>query len=728
MIRLSLLSKIIGEIPTRVANIQGSKIGGVGVPWSFLVFFAITILILYPTLTPGYVLTGDMVFPPYSSFMDLFFGSQEFLPTYISGHLPLYSIIFVTSLIMPMWVVQKILIIAIFMASSYGSQILAGKAGSNGIASVYAGLIYAFNPFVQVRLLEGHWKFLLGYALFPLALLSFWSLLRERNKRSLVIAIIMSMLISSTSIHVLALLALAYFVITIWYIFNSPKATAASIIAWTSVMAGTLILLNAYWWVPYGLAQTTIMDQFTNLDLELFSSSRPRINTIVDTVGMYGYWDEGRYFLTRDAINYWPLLTIIFVSLSLFGVMSSWSNISTRPLTWSLTLLFLIGLLMAPGVNGLVPSAIEFIYEHVAAFRGFREPQKFTMLIVIWLSIMGSFGLTELKQLLTPPIYNALAFLVCSMVLLYSFTMFNGFSHQLVSTHYPTEWENASEIIRQDPSQSNLLVLPWQNYLDLSWNGSRVQNPSWAFFPGRVISAHNQFDDPTQRYISALLAHGDEIDNFGDMVMPLGIEYVLLLKEANYNKYDFLYQNADLNVILDNQKLTLFKNANNTPLVWGSDTIRIAEDFKDFLESNRSQEINRHIWIEEGTDIEQKYQTRQSQHTCDNLETQLLYKPLSLSIKIPPRIDCEYLILSLSSPYWTYLNDEGITHITGSKVFRYNGTDSHIEFVRFNHQLLGYVMTFLGLIGLSAFTLVKSSKEPAVYNTQRHLNDGNETQ
>ncbi|MDP6771182.1 MAG: hypothetical protein QF704_10840, partial [Anaerolineales bacterium] len=250
MIRPSLLTSITEKISTRVSNIQESKIWGIGVPWSFLVFFVLTIFVLYPTLTPGYVLTGDMVFPPYSSFMDLFFGLQEFMPTYVSGHLPLYSIIFVTSLIIPMWVVQKTLIIAIFMVSSYGSRMLARKAGVNGVASIYAGLIYAFNPFVQVRLLEGHWKFLLGYALFPLAILSFWNLLRERNKRSLVVAIILSMLISATSIHVLAILALAYSIITVWYIFNSPRATVASIIAWTSLMSGTLILLNAYWWVP----------------------------------------------------------------------------------------------------------------------------------------------------------------------------------------------------------------------------------------------------------------------------------------------------------------------------------------------------------------------------------------------------------------------------------------------------------------------------------------------
>jgi hypothetical protein len=665
-------------------------------------FLTITILILYPVLKPGYILTGDMTFPPYSSFRDLFFGSQEFLPTYVSGHLPLYGLISFASLLVPMWAVQKLLLLAIFLVAAQGSRLLAIRTGAIGQASIYAGLLYAFNPFVQTRLLEGHWKLLMGYALLPLAILSFWNFLRGPNHKSLTVAVIMAILISSTSVHILAILILIYVFISAEYIVQSPKGIKIPTIAWLSLFSGLLIFLNAYWWIPYLSAESTIMDQFTRLDLEVFSSPRTGFRNMLEIIGMYGYWDEARYFLTKDAISYWPILAAVFLTLSIFGAILSWCDYRRRILTSSLTILFLIGLILSPGVSSLFPEVIEFLYTHLEVFRGFREPQKFTILIIIWLSIMGSFGLTELRRLVNPTVHNIIIFLACGLVILYSITMFNGFSNQLTSTYYPTDWEKASELILKDSEKSNLLVLPWEEYIELSWTGSRVNNPSWTFFPGNIISARHQSKGTVQSYVSELLTHGNNINNFGEMVAPLGVKYTVLLKESSYQQYRFLHQSVDLDIILDNEKLTLFKNTNKVSLVSGSNSIRIIENLEALIQPDKSAETVNEVWILDRANSNSNDLSKETQHACSEIAAEEKYELFSASIRIPTQSDCKYLILSRSNPSWSYMGSKGIENVAGVKVFKASSKESHITLESYKFQLLGYGVT---VIGLSAFII-----------------------
>tara|TARA_B100001123_G_scaffold367775_1_gene428309 strand:+ start:14277 stop:16463 length:2187 start_codon:yes stop_codon:yes gene_type:complete len=694
-----------------------------------ILFLAITILMLHPILKPGYILTGDMVFPPYSNFRDLFFGSQEFLPNYVSGHLPLYGLMSFASLLIPMWAVQKLLILAIFMISAQGSRLLAIKAGAIGQASMYAGLLYAFNPFVQTRLLEGHWKLLIGYALLPFAILSFWNFLKNPNSKALNVSVIMAILIASTSIHVLAILILIYVFISAEHFVQNPKAIKITTLAWLSIMCGALILLNAYWWVPYLFADSTIMDQFTRVDLEVFSSPKTGLSNILETIGMYGYWDEARYFLTKDAISYWPILATAFLTLSIFGATLSWSNNRRRILTSSLTMLFFIGLILSPGVSSIFPEVIESLYEHFEAFRGFREPQKFTILIIIWLSIMGAFGLTELRRLLNPTTQNIIVFLACALVILYSITMFNGVSNQLTSTYYPSDWEKASELIHEDSEKSNILVLPWEEYIELSWTKSQVNNPSWTFFPGRVISARHQSKDPVQHYMTELLRYGNEFNNFGKMVAPLGVKYTVLLKESNYQQYDFLHQSVDLDVVLDNEKLILFKNANKVGLVSGANSIRIIEGFRDLIQAEKSGETANEVWIQDRANLTLPNIPEEPQGTCNEIVAEETYRLFSASIRIPAQSDCKYLILSRSHPSWLYMGNKGIENIAGVKVFKASNEESHITLESYKFQLLGYGVTVISLIALIIFSfLLRIRKKTTLRNSSKSRLNQNTTE
>ena len=44
------------------------------------------------------------------------------------------------------------------------------------------------------------------------------------------------------------------------------------------------------------------------------------------------------------------------------------------------------------------------------------------------------------------------------------------------------------------------------------------------------------------------------------MIAPLNVKYVILAKEADYEEYDFLYRQNDLEVVFSGQTLILFAN------------------------------------------------------------------------------------------------------------------------------------------------------------------------
>ncbi|NVI92739.1 hypothetical protein HUX53_37080, partial [Actinomadura sp. BRA 177] len=116
---------------------------------------------LGPGLAPGFVLSYDMVFVPGPSFTDLTFGLTGIVPR----HVP--SDAFVTALahIIPADVVQKLVLLAIFvMACTSAASLVPSRRMLPRLA---AGVCYAWNPFVAERLLLGQWALLLGYAALP---------------------------------------------------------------------------------------------------------------------------------------------------------------------------------------------------------------------------------------------------------------------------------------------------------------------------------------------------------------------------------------------------------------------------------------------------------------------------------------------------------------------------------------------------------------------------------
>ncbi|MDO8515123.1 MAG: hypothetical protein Q7S14_01360, partial [bacterium] len=139
-----------------------------------IIFFAILALaIIFPLLSPGFILTLDTIMVP---------GGAD--------------------------IVQKLTLFLIFFLAGYGMARLC--------KNYFAGILYAINPFVYERVMAGHWDFLIGYALFPIIVLTMKNLLENPK---LITTIVLAGL-STAAVYfaphwafILAVFLLVYFIV-----------------------------------------------------------------------------------------------------------------------------------------------------------------------------------------------------------------------------------------------------------------------------------------------------------------------------------------------------------------------------------------------------------------------------------------------------------------------------------------------------------------------------------
>ena len=119
------------------------------------------LLALGPGLGPGYLLSYDMVFVPSPQFNAAVLGTSGTLPRAV----PSDAVVAALARALPADVVQKLVLLAIFVLASAGATRL--LSCDRLPAQLAAGVLYAWNPFVAERLILGQWALLLGYAGLP---------------------------------------------------------------------------------------------------------------------------------------------------------------------------------------------------------------------------------------------------------------------------------------------------------------------------------------------------------------------------------------------------------------------------------------------------------------------------------------------------------------------------------------------------------------------------------
>ena len=127
------------------------------------------LLALGPALASGFVLSYDMVFVPDPpvGYADLGYSGGP--PRAVPSDL----VVALAAKVIPAGLVQKLILLAIFVLACAGAAALLAAAwqrvrGAPPLPGLLAaGICYAWNPFVAERLIMGQWAMLLGYAGLP---------------------------------------------------------------------------------------------------------------------------------------------------------------------------------------------------------------------------------------------------------------------------------------------------------------------------------------------------------------------------------------------------------------------------------------------------------------------------------------------------------------------------------------------------------------------------------
>lgn len=528
--------------------------------FSIIVFMTISLLI-WLSFDSQYILALDMIFPAKNSLNNFYF---------------LYPSLIIDS---TSWVIQRIYLISAMFVSGYSMYNLLYKISRSRLAGLYAGILYMINPYIYVRILAGHLYILLSYAVLPLLLIAFIDFVEKKEQKEM-IKFIFLLTFVSLSVHLVVLALIVMSVIFLFW-FNKHRDLSISKIILLSAILFTL--LNSYWIIPVLTAKDTVLD---NINDEHFNIYAPKIGSLEDRfniAGMYGFWREG-YTYAKDFIPYWQVLLAFIIYLSINGFTSYYKDLKVGIYARAFAVIGILGFILATGINGPFGGFNHWLYDNTI-LKGFRDSHKFVAMLVLCYAVLGGLGLSRFEALSEKKNYFKVIIGIALIIpFIYSFTFFNGFAGQIKPTDYPADWYEVNDLLKQDGQDFKILFLPWHGYMDFKWVNNtqkRIANPSRNFFDKEVISATNaeigniyrQDNAPDQLYIDSLLENKSNITNFGELVSILNVKYVILAKEIDYEKYYFLFNQSDLELISDTDTLYVFKNTNKIAKIYQTDDI-----------------------------------------------------------------------------------------------------------------------------------------------------------
>jgi hypothetical protein len=518
------------------------------------------LLALGPGLRRGFLLSYDMVFVPREPFTAAMFGLSGGPPRAV----PSDFVVAVASRVLPADIVQKLVLLLIFVLACAGMAALLEQTLPDrvpALARLAAVVFYGWNPYVAERLIIGQWALLLGYAGLPWVLRAGLALSRDGTRRAaarLVLALLPAIAGGFAGMVISALVLV-------------PVTLAARNLRATAVALAVLAAGSLPWLVP-SLLHAVYADPG---GVAAFAS---RADTPFGTVGslvmLGGMWNAAT--VPKAYGGPWSAIWLAVVLAALAGLYRSPGRSQYRGPGRSpgLTAAALVALLIA--CIGITEPGRALLRGAIGLWPGFavlRDAQQFIAplalaeatglgLAVAWCMQPRSFGSKEegteraatappspalseplgTEPAVTPPpspapsdpLGLALGVLALLTPLLLLPGLAWGAAGRLRPAWYPASYLAAARAIDASPAPGAVLLLPWVADRTPSWNHGEVMLDAWPRLVSRPViwndgtQVGNQAlapDDPAARRLDALIASA------GPMTAALraaGIRFVVI--------------------------------------------------------------------------------------------------------------------------------------------------------------------------------------------------------
>jgi hypothetical protein len=412
------------------------------------------------------------------------------------------------SRVLPADIVQKLILLAIFVLACSGAAALLNREPL--LARLAAGVFYAWNPYVAERLIIGQWALLLGYAGLPWVLRAVlprgddppgsprsWGEASPPRPpwARLVLALLPAIIGGFAAMAISALVAV-------------PAALLSRSARRAGVVLAALAAGSLPWLVPSLLHPVYV-------DPASVAAFAARADTPFGSLGsllmLGGAWNAQTVPTAYGGP--WSVLWLAAVIIALAAYLAS-----TRQRRWpGLGLAALLGLIIA--ALGVTAAGRELLRSLIAAWPGFailRDAQQFVAPLALAEAV--GFGLAvalalnpgRLTRAAVPgvplpvpdpgrPVRAQAAGTVLAILALLAPVLLLpglawGAAGRLRPAAYPAAWLAAARSLDASAARGSVLLLPWATYRTPSWNHGEVVLDPWT----RLLSRPLIWNDGTQ--------------------------------------------------------------------------------------------------------------------------------------------------------------------------------------------------------------------------------------
>jgi len=561
----------------------------------FYIVSIIILLIIFPLLKPWYIFSLDQVLNP--NWWVPIIGSNIFLVW-------IFSQIF-NFLNIPIWILEKIIIILTFVIPAFWGYLLSKKT-KNIYAILFTILFLIFNPFLYDRFLDWQINIYLSYSLYPLFLYFLKNTLENHHSKKYILLWLFSLILCLISIHNIIFLLFIFVIFSIFYIKKTWVKNISKILI-------SVLIFNLLWILPFLFLKTEKfelakqIDNFWNNHQQAFKTVSWDANIYFNVLSMHWYWGENqKRFTTVAEINTkWKNLFILIFFIVLLWIYSRIKEKKFNNFEKSLLILALVSYILALWIseNNIFSFINKFLYDYLPFYKWFREPQKWVIFIVIFYAYFGWFWIKFLSEKIKKiNIEKFIKIFILSilavMPIFYNSDFFWSFWWQISIKQYPKQWKEIKNIIfeennifekeckyleeKKSTSCYNTLSLPWHSYM---WFNFTKKRTGWwivrYFWDNILISDNLEYSwiyTQSTRIESKIIEKyiwpkwvfknidnikKEDLNTFILDLKNLEIKNIILLKEVDFVLYkDFLNlleEKKYIDIKKENDMIILYK-------------------------------------------------------------------------------------------------------------------------------------------------------------------------